>query len=86
MVAYSGANEQWAAFGLSMVACIMLVTSNVIFFVVYKKDIMNDETFFKWTRLYPKSQKFLPLVSLFLNFKTIKFVYSGFFGLESCLA
>jgi hypothetical protein len=84
MVAYSGAEELWAAFGLCFVACIMLVTSNVIFFVIYKKDIMNDETFSKWTRLFPKSQKLLTMASVFNNFKTIKFLYSGFFGLESC--
>lgn len=42
MVAYSGAQEQWAAFGLSIVACLMLVTANVIFFVVYKKEILTD--------------------------------------------
>jgi hypothetical protein len=55
MTAYAGATLQWAAFALCMVACLMLVTSNVVFFVVFKKDIMNDETFNKWTRLYPKS-------------------------------
>lgn len=64
----------------------MLITSNVIFYVIYKKEITKDVAFAKWCRLYPKTEKYISLLTLLLNFKSIKLLYSGFYGLESCLA
>lgn len=69
-----------------IVAIVMLFVSNLSFYIYYKKDILKkDVTFFKWCRMYPRTTKFLPLLALVLNFKVIKFLYSGFFGHESCL-
>lgn len=86
MVCYAGANQLWGPFVLSATAFIMLITANIIFYVIYKKEIVNDEAYAKWCRLYPKSEKYITLLTLFLNFKSIKLIYSGFYGLESCLA
>lgn len=65
----------------------MLMTSNIAFYVIYKKDILSkDSAFTKWLRMYPKTMKYLPIIALVVNFKAIKLLYSGFFGLESCMA
>lgn len=86
MVCYSGAMSLWIPFALSLVAVLALITANIWFYLMYKKDVMLDQTFAKWTRLFPKTQKYLTIVTLCVNFKVIKFVYSGFYGHESCLA
>ena len=86
MVGYSGANGKWSPFILSLIAVIMQMTVNIVFYLMYKKEILRDEAFSKWCRLFPKSTKYIPMISLFVNFKSIKLFYSGFYGLESCLA
>jgi hypothetical protein len=83
---YAGATKVWGAFVLSGIALIMLITSNVIFYVIYKKEIINDQAYAKWCRMYPKTEKYVVLLTLLVNFKSIKMIYSGFYGLESCLA
>lgn len=86
MVCYSGANEKWGPFILSGIAFIMLITANIIFYLIYKRDICKDPSFAKWCRMFPKTEKNVSMLALMLNFKSIKLLYSGFYGLESCLA
>ncbi len=83
---YAGFMKLWAPFILSGGAIIMLVTANIIFYVIYKREIVADPSYAKWSRLYPKTERYISLLTLLLNFKSIKLVYSGFYGLESCLA
>lgn len=64
----------------------MQVTANIIFYLIYQKEVKHDPTFAKWCRMYPKTERYVGLLALFLNFKSIKLLYSGFYGLESCLA
>jgi hypothetical protein len=42
MVCYAGAMEKWAPFVLSLVSVLMLMTSNIAFYLMYKKDIQKD--------------------------------------------
>jgi len=86
MMAYAGANGIWGAFVLSLVAVLMLMTANIVFYLYYKKEILQDEVFVKWQRSFPKTSKYIPMIALFVNFKCIRLFYSGFYGLESCLA
>ena len=85
-VCYAAANEKWLAFILSGGALIMLVVINISFYLVYKREICSDPTFLKWTRLYPKTEKYISLMVIIVNFKSVKLLYSGFYGQESCLA
>ena len=64
----------------------MQVTANIVFYLIYKKEIVHDPTFSKWCRMYPKTERYISLLALLVNFKSIKLLYSGFYGLESCLA
>ena len=77
--------ELWAPFFLSIGAFVMLITGNIIFYLYYKKEISLDPTFEKWCRMYPKTERYVGYLSLFINFKAIKLLYSGFYGLESCM-
>lgn len=86
MVCYAGALLQWAAFILSLISVLMLMTSNIAFYLVFKRQVIQDPVFLKWQKLHPKTLKYLPLLALIVNFKTIKLIYGGFFGLENCLA
>jgi hypothetical protein len=63
----------------------MLIATNIIFYLLYRREIVNDPVFAKWCRLFPKTERYVSLLAVFLNFKTIKLFYSGFYGLESCL-
>lgn len=83
---YSGFMKLWPPFILSGASLLMLLTANIIFYVIYKKEITKDASYAKWCRLFPKSERYISLLTLLLNFKSIKLVYSGFYGLESCLA
>jgi len=86
MVVYAGVLENWAGFALSLIALIMLMVANVTFYVLYRKEIQNDKAFQNWCKHFPKVDKYVPLAALVVNFKLIKMIYSGFYGLESCLA
>ncbi len=48
ILAYSGYYEIWGAFVLSFIASMMLMTANIYFYIIYKKDILKDEVFVKW--------------------------------------
>jgi uncharacterized membrane protein len=40
MMAYAGANAIWGAFVLSLIAIVMLMTANIMFYLYYKKEIL----------------------------------------------
>ena len=63
----------------------MQIVSNIMFYLMYKREIAKDPTFTKWCRMYPKTEKYIGIISLVVNFKTIKLLYSGFYGQEACL-
>ena len=48
ILGYSGANGIWGAFALSLVAVLMLMTANIMFYLYYKREILTDEIFAKW--------------------------------------
>ena len=72
----------WAAMVLSSVASIMLIVSNMTFYIFYKKEISKDASYAKWVKLFPKIDKYLPVLALVINFKLMKLIYSGFCGWE----
>jgi hypothetical protein len=74
------------ALGLSLIAVFMFMTANIGFYLGFKNEIVKDQVFAKWLKMYPNVNKYLPIIALVVNFKSIKFIYSGFFGMEHCLA
>ena len=63
-----------------------LVGANVLFAAQYRQTILKDRKFVKWLHFFPKTSYWVPLASVLVNFKCGKFLYSGFFGLESTQA
>ena len=47
---------------------------------------MADKAYAGWIRLFPKTKFLMPLITGILNFKSIRFVFSGFYGMDNCLA
>ena len=52
------------------------------FYIFYKKEISKDASYAKWVKLFPKIDKYLPVLALVINFKLMKLIYSGFCGWE----
>ena len=87
MVVYAYSLERLEVMWFSILGLIFLVISNIFFTVQYKKEIcQKDMVFQKWIHFFPKTQTWLPIFTLVVNFKCGKMLYSGFFGLESTMA
>jgi len=86
IAAFAGLLEHVFVSLLASIAVIMLVISNLAFSVYYKKYTMHDKAYKEWIRVFPITDCLLPIICLFVNFKAIRFVFSGFFGMDSCLA
>ena len=69
------------------IGALSLIISNIVFVIYYKKDIVGkDVVFEKWLHFFPRTRKLLPVLICLLNFKSAKMLYSGFYGMESCMA
>lgn len=69
--------------GLGLIA---LIGSNLAFAFYYLRQTMGDRGYADWIRLFPVTQCLLPLLVGLVNLKLVRFVFSGFFGMENCLA
>jgi len=78
--------EQYFASALAIIAIIMLVIANLAFGCLYKKSMMADPAYKDWVRIFPKTKFLIPVLCVFVNFKFVRFVFSGFFGMENCQA
>jgi hypothetical protein len=80
MVCYCAATEKWLAFVLSGGGLLMLVSGNIGFYLFYKRRIASDPAYEKWTRLHPRSERYIAYLGVLVNFKCFKLLYSGFYG------
>jgi hypothetical protein len=71
---------------LASLAVIAHIGSNIAFTGWYKKTTMADKGYAGWIRLFPKTKFLMPLITCGLNFKSVRFVFSGFYGMDNCLA
>lgn len=63
-----------------------LILSNIAFTFYYNRDIVGkDQVYEKWLYYFPRIRKLMPWACLLLNFKCSKMLYSGFYGMESCM-
>lgn len=86
MIGYCIQLTEYDILVIVLVAFFMLLTSNFSFFIYFKKDIVKDPTFLKWTKIYPRTSKWLPVLSIIVNFKLLKMLYSGFYSHEAFMA
>ena len=85
IISYSVDVTRYSITACSVFALIMHIVSNIAMFVYFKKVISKDNDFEAWARVFRKTSFVVPILVLFWNFKLVKFLYSGFFGLESCM-
>jgi hypothetical protein len=78
--------EQYLASILATAACALLLLANMTFFCLYRVNTLQDPAFSSWIRLYSKSRISVPLLCAFVNFKCIRLLFSGLFGLENTSA
>lgn len=87
MVGFAWVQNEWIIMFLSAVGLISLIITNITFTFYYNRDVVHkDAVFEKWLHFFPRSKIILPPACLLLNFKCSKMLYSGFYGLESCMA
>lgn len=55
IIGYAAQLREYIVMILALVAFLMLMTANFAFFIYYKKDIVKDPSFLKWTKLYPRT-------------------------------
>lgn len=72
--------EKVLASAFAFIAVLMLIASNLAFYVYYRRYTVHDRAFADWIRLYPRTQYSLPLACSVINMKLIRFSYSGFFS------
>jgi hypothetical protein len=75
--------EQYAAGGLCFLGFFLMIGTNIGFTVMYKRSILGDVAFKNWIRIYNKTRILIPILCCLINFKFIRFVFSGFMGLEN---
>ena len=83
---FSAMLEETFAALLASLAVIAHVGSNIAFTGWYKKITMADKGYAGWIRLFPKTKFLMPLITGVLNFKCVRFIFSGFYGMDNCLA
>lgn len=63
-----------------LIAILLSVATNLFFFVVFLKQIMNDTTFFHWASFYKTTVKIISAIGLAFNFKVYRLLYSKMCG------
>lgn len=87
MVIYAVIDEEYLIAGVCAIGLLSMVLANLAFMIYFKRDVVGkDQTLSKWLYFFPKTKRFVPIASGLLNFKCSKFLYSGFYGLESSMA
>lgn len=71
---------------LAFLGLMALIASNLAFAYYYLKHTMADRAYADWIRLFPTTKCLLPIFVGAFNLKLVRFVFSGFFGMEHCLA
>ena len=64
----------------TIIALSLLILINVVFFIVYYASVVRDTAFKHWIDKYKKSTTTMAILSLIVNFKIFRYLYSKFFG------
>ena len=79
-------DEIYFAGYLAFLGLLALIASNLAFAYYYLKHTMADRAYADWIRLFPTTKCLLPILVGAVNLKLVRFVFSGFFGMDNCLA
>jgi len=56
---------------------------NVVFVLVFRKKILQDEAFQYWKSVFPHSYRAIMAVSIMFSFKFTRMFYSRYFGFDN---
>jgi TRAP-type mannitol/chloroaromatic compound transport system permease small subunit len=79
LAAYSLQLEQFESTILAFAGLGVLLLTNLLFLFKIRSNLIMDEEYNEWCRLFPKGPFLMPLFTL-INFKSIRFIFSGFFS------
>ena len=65
-----------------IVIWISLIITNIIFVIMFRKIILQDENFLYWKSRYVRSYRGILIISWLFSFKFVRMFYSRFFGLD----
>lgn len=77
--------KSYIAFVIFMLCFFTLLILNITVFVLYIKWTFKDHDFQIWASWFKFTSRVIPVVGLIWHFRILKFLYSGFFGLEMSL-
>jgi threonine/homoserine/homoserine lactone efflux protein len=68
--------------GITSIAFCFLIICNISFFLYIKRTMQADQTYVMWEKTYRTSSKIILVVGILLNFRVVKLIYSGLFGMD----
>ena len=71
---------------LAWIAFLMLIGSNIAFSIQFWRQARKDKYYREWSKHHPRTALLIPILSAILNFKNIRFLFSGLFGLQNTKA
>lgn len=71
---------------LAWIAFLMLIGSNIAFTLLFWRQAQKDKYYSEWRKHHPRTALLIPLLSAIFNFKIIRFIFSGLFGLQNTKA
>lgn len=78
--------RKYLACGIISMCFVMQIILNIVTFIKFKDNAKKDADFVVWSRTFRKTTRVVTILSLLLNFKFLKFFYTGFFGLDNFMA
>ena len=73
--------SSWGVWIGTIIALGILVFTNIAFYIVYNINVIDDNTFKHWKDKYKWQSYIISIISLLLNFKLFRCLYSNFYGL-----
>ncbi|CAI2378427.1 unnamed protein product [Moneuplotes crassus] len=74
--------SSWGIVTGTVIAMIMLVLGNILFYIVFKRVVVKDNAYKHWKDKYKCSNQTVSFISLIINFKFFRCFYSKFYGIS----
>ena len=75
--------SSWGIMIGTIIALIILIVWNIVFYIVYLLYVVKDHAFKHWKDKYKCTSRTISITSLIVNFKLFRSFYSKFYGLNT---
>lgn len=84
LVAFLLKDKHLSSTGIAMISLIFNYVLNILWFLYYRKKVLNlDESYKMYSKYYPKTQRFIIVMSLLTTFQFFRLQYTRLFNLKS---